>query len=169
MKFLHYIFLFLSIGFAGCQSSNEIYMVRHAEKSTAPANDPLLTDKGKVRSESLKDLLKDKNIKAIFSTRTIRTTETATPLSMLINMPIQFYSNDTTITFMQRVINLKKNALIVGHSNTLLPMLDALHLSHSITSIPDAVHNNIFIIKTKNGKPVKVTETTYETMPATAK
>lgn len=144
-------------------------MVRHAEKSTVPPNDPPLTDNGKVRSESLKNILKDKNIKAIFSTQTIRTRETATPLSRLINVPIQSYSNDTMIAFMQSVIALKKNALIVGHSNTLLPMLDALQLSHNTTTIPDAVHNNIFIIKTKNGKVAKVTETTYEGMSATVK
>ena len=144
-------------------------MVRHAEKSTEPGNDPPLTAEGKIRAESLKDILKNKNIKAIFSTERIRTRETAMPLSRLINVPIQSYSNDTTIAFMQKVIDLKKNALIVGHSNTLLPMLDALHLSHTITTIPDAVHNNVFIIKTKKGKAVSVTETTYESISASVK
>ena len=166
MRFLICIVLFSSACFfTSCQSTNDIYIVRHAEKSTAPPDDPYLTTEGKQRAEALKDLLKDKNIKAIFSTERIRTVETAKPLSQLMNVPIQYYGNDTLAAFLQRVIDLKKNTLIVGHSNTLLPMLDALHLPHNIHNIPDAVHNNIFIIKTKAGKAVKVTETTYEAMP----
>jgi 2,3-bisphosphoglycerate-dependent phosphoglycerate mutase len=162
MKFTICIAAFLLMIFTGCTTSNEIYIVRHAEKGTQPPNNPPLSGEGKTRAESLKNILKDKNIKAIFSTNLTRTRETATPLSLLINVPIQSYSNDTTIAFMQRVIALKKNALIVGHSNTLLPMLDALHLSHNMTNIPDADYNNIFIIKAKAGKAVKVIETMYE-------
>jgi hypothetical protein len=48
-------------------------------------------------------------------------------------------------------------------------MLDTLKVAHTVTTIPDTVHNNIFIIKTKNGKAVKVTETTYEAMSAVVK
>ncbi|HEV8080637.1 MAG TPA: histidine phosphatase family protein, partial [Chitinophagaceae bacterium] len=69
MKFIICTALFLSIFFfIGCQSTSNIYIIRHAEKSAEPANDPHLTSEGKQRAETLKDLLKDKNIKAIFST-----------------------------------------------------------------------------------------------------
>ena len=163
MKFLIYLTIFF-ICFTACKTTNEIYIVRHAEKSTEPAIDPHLTNEGKIRADALKNILKDKNIKAIFSTERTRTVETVTPLSKLINTPIQYYANDTLLAFMQRVIGLKKNALIVGHSNTLLPMLDTLHLSHAIIVIPDNTYNNIFIIKTKGNRAIKVTETTYEAM-----
>ena len=169
MKFFIYIAFFLSVSFLiSCQSTNQIYIVRHAEKSTVSPNDPHLSIEGKVRAETLKSLLKEKNIKAIFSTATKRTLGTATPLSSLINIPIQYYGNDTLQKFLQMVSGLKKNVLIVGHSNTCIAMLNELDLPHTITSIPDNGYENIFIIKTKNGKPLKITETYYNS-PASKK
>ena len=170
MKLLLYTGVFLLLfSSCSCQNTNDIYIVRHAEKSTEPAYNPPLTAEGKKRAETLKEILKDKNIKAIFSTPTVRTMETAVPLSNLINVPIQFYNNDTMAVFLQKIIDLKKNVLIVAHSNTILPMLDRLQLSHNITSIPDNVHNNIFIIKTKDNKAVTLTETTYEALSPVVK
>lgn len=161
MKFCLYI-IFLSVFLlTGCQNIKEINIVRHAEKSTEPPNNPHLTIEGKVRAEALKFFLKDKNITAIFSTQTSRTVETATPLSNLINIPIEYYGNDTLPAFVQRVIGLKKNALIVGHSNTVIYMLNGLHLPYTITNITDNDYDNMFIIKVKNGKAKNIKETTY--------
>lgn len=161
MKFCLYIVFLSGFFLISCQSTKEIYIVRHAEKSTEPANNPHLTIEGKVRAETLKFFLKDKNIKAVFSTQTSRTIETATPLSNLINIPIQYYGNDTLAAFMQKVISFKKNAVIIGHSNTIVFMLNGLDLPHTITIIPDNDYDNMFIIKTKNGKAKKIKETTY--------
>ncbi|MGI8582631.1 MAG: histidine phosphatase family protein [Chitinophagaceae bacterium] len=162
MKFLIYTVFFLSgFFFTSCPATNEIYVVRHAEKSTEPANDPHLTNEGKQRAETLKDLLKDKNIIAIYSTETNRTVETATPLSRVIKIPVQYYGNDTLSVFLQRVISLKKNVLIVAHSNTSITMIKGLNLSHTTTFIPDNVYDNMFIIKVKNGRAVKINETSY--------
>ena len=170
MKLWIYTLIFLFTGFtSSCQNTHEIYIVRHAEKGTEPAYNPPLTSEGKQRAEALKELLKDKNIQAIFSTPTARTMETAKPLSNLVNVPIQIYGNDTMSVFLQKIIDLKKNVLIVAHSNTILPMLDALHLSHNITAIPDTVHNNIFIIRTRANKAETVTETTYEALSPVVK
>jgi len=170
MKVLIHVVIFLFISLSGIsQNTNEIYIVRHAEKSTDPAHNPPLTNNGKQRAEALKTLLKDKNIQAVFSTATARTTETATPLSNLMNIPIQYYGHDTLSAFLQRVIQLKKNVLIVGHSNTILPMLDQLQLSHNTINIADTVYDNIFIIKTKDNKAVSLTETTYEALSPVVK
>ena len=170
MKLFLYTLVFLLLCSSGsCQNTNEIYIVRHVEKSTEPAHNPALTNEGKQRAETLKELLKYKNIQAIFSTPTARTMETAKPLSSLVNAPIQFYNNDTMTVFLQKIIDLKKNVLIVAHSNTILPMLDALKLSHKVTSIPDNVFNNVFIIKIKGNKAETVTETTYEAMSPVVK
>ena len=164
MKFCLYIVFLSGFFLISCRSTKEIYIVRHAEKSTEPANNPHLTIEGKVRAETLKFFLKDKNIKAVFSTQTARTVETATPLSNLISIPIQYYGNDTLLTFMQRVMRLKKNALIVGHSNTVVFMLNSLDLPHTITNIADNDYDNMFTIKVKNGKAKKIKETTYGTV-----
>ncbi len=160
MKYILTILLF-SILATSCESTNNIYLVRHAEKSTEPANDPHLTKEGKQRAETLKDLLKNKNINAIFSTQTNRTIQTTTPLGQFINIPIQHYGNDSLPGFLQSVISSKKNVLIVGHSNTLIPMIGSLNLPYAIKNIADNDYANLFIIKVKGGKAIKITETTY--------
>ena len=157
-------FLLFSILSTSCKSTNNIYLVRHAEKSTEPTNDPHLTKEGKQRAETLKDLLKNKNINAIFSTQTNRTIQTTTPLGRLINIPIQHYGNDSLPGFLLSVISSNKNVLIVGHTNTLIPMIGSLNLPYAIKNIADNDYANLFIIKVKGGKAIKITETTYGTM-----
>jgi phosphohistidine phosphatase SixA len=136
-------------------------MVRHAEKSAVPADNPHLTEEGKTRAIALKELLKDKNISHIYSTNYNRTKETATPLSTSTSVNIELYKNDTTIKFLNKVKALKGNSLVVGHSNTVINMLDSLGVSHSITNIPDNDYDNLFIIKVKNGNVKSLTESTY--------
>jgi phosphohistidine phosphatase SixA len=128
---------------------SKIYIVRHAEKSTEPKNNPHITVQGEQRAEALKELLQEKKIQQIFSTNTNRTKETATPISNFVNVPIQLYSNDTTSNFYKYIFLSKKNTLVVGHSNTVLKMLDSLHLYGKIKSISDNEYDNLFIVKVK--------------------
>jgi phosphohistidine phosphatase SixA len=128
---------------------NKIYIVRHAEKSTEPKNDPHLTAQGEQRAEALKILLQNNKIKQIFSTNTKRTKETAKPMSSFANIPIQLYNNDTTSNFYKHIFLSKKNTLVVGHSNTVLKMLDSLQLKRSKIAIGDNEYDNVFIVKMK--------------------
>jgi phosphohistidine phosphatase SixA len=132
---------------SGCY--HNIYIVRHAEKSTDPKNDPYLTAQGEQRAEALKLLLQNKKIKQIFSTNTNRTKETAKPMSSFTNIPIQLYNNDTISNFYKHIFLSKKNTLVIGHSNTVLNMLDTLGLVRRIQSIGDKEYDNIFIVKVK--------------------
>lgn len=161
MRFSIYMVVFLLAGTAGCQTTNEIYIVRHAEKAAEPASDPVLSPEGKKRAETLKELLKNKNINVIFSTQRVRSTETAAPLSRLIKVPVQIYGNDTLTQFLQNIILSKRNTLIVGHSNTSVTMVKSVQLPHVVTFISDDDYDDMFIIKVKNGKAVKIIETTY--------
>ena len=61
--------------------TTNFYIVRHAEKSATPKEDPLLTEAGKQRAERLKGILSNKGIKKVYSTKTLRTTSTAKPLA----------------------------------------------------------------------------------------
>jgi phosphohistidine phosphatase SixA len=139
--------LFIVAILSACTST--IYIVRHAEKSTEPKNDPHLTVQGEQRAIALKELLQNKKVKQIFSTNTNRTKETAMPISNLANIPIQLYNNDTTSNFYKHIFLSKKNTLVVGHSNTVLKMLDSLHLQGNVKSIGDNVYDNLFIVKVK--------------------
>ena len=158
---MKYLILLCALIFGSCQNTTKIYIVRHAEKNITPANDPQLSQAGLRRAEELKEVLKGKNIGNIFSTNTYRTRETAMPLSMQINVPMQLYVMDTVKRFLAHVSNMRTNVLVIGHSNTLLPMLDYLGVQHTVTAIGDYTYNNLFIVTVKKGKAVKVEETTY--------
>src|SRR6476661_6509268 len=74
-------------------STTKYYIVRHAEKETAPVmtSDVLLSENGKQRAIALKEALLHQKIKHIFSTNFKRTVGTAQPLSDAIGVSIQHY------------------------------------------------------------------------------
>jgi len=159
------LLLFAFVFLAACAAPSKIYLVRHAERSKEPPENPHLTMAGQKRAQDLAAYLKGKNIKRIYSTETNRTRETAKPLSEAIGKPVQIYKNDTLKALLLRIIESGDNTLVVGHSNTLLPMLDALQIKHQITEIGDNDFDNIFQIRVKKksltGYSFKLKEDVY--------
>ena len=147
-------------------NSTKLYIVRHAEKSTNPPKDPDLTDEGRERAETLAMFLKNKKIKAVYSTDTRRTKQTAEPFTLQEGLTIQSYKNDTLQKFLYHVLDAEQNALIVGHSNTVIRMLTELDLKPSIKEIPDNDYDNFYIVTLKakdgsGGYKLKLKEKTY--------
>ena len=159
------LLLFAFVFLAACAAPSKIYLVRHAEKSTEPPDNPHLTPAGQQRAQDLAAYLKNKKIKRIYSTETNRTRETAMPVSKETGKPIQIYKNDTLKAMLLRIIEGDDNTLIVGHSNTLLPMLDALQIKHQIKEIADNDYDNIFVVRVKRksltGYSFKLSEDVY--------
>lgn len=141
-------FLF-SIVLISCRV-HQVYLVRHAEKAGAMQKDPPLTDAGTQRAGELANLLAGKKIREIYSTKTIRTMSTAQPLAARLKLKVQPYSPDTVLVLLNRLKNGNQNTLVVGHSNTVLPMLEMLGVSHSKKEIPDWEYDNIFRVTFRN-------------------
>lgn len=159
------IFILVSCSMVQCRST-KVYIVRHAEKSTNPPQDPDLTDEGKARAEDLARELNNNRISQVYATDTRRTRQTAEPFSMQSGIPVQLYKNDTLLKFLYHVLDAEKNTLIVGHSNTTLKMLKELGLNPSIKTIPDNDYDNLFIVTLKSkggpgGYNLKLREKTY--------
>lgn len=142
-------------------SSQTYYIVRHAEKAAVNGNtnmtatDPPLTDAGKARAEALKELLKDKKIGHIFSTNTLRTRSTAEPLSKQLGLAIETYGPKPDTSFIRQLKELKTNAVIVGHSNTIddiVNMLCGEHLVHA--DIDESIYNNLFVVTIRQQKAI---------------
>ena len=147
--------LLLSVLATGC--SQKYYIVRHAEKAQASdgitmqtKNDPPLSDAGKRRAEELKLKLAGAGIGQVFSTNTLRTVQTATPFAESRGLTIQHYGK-TDSTFFAQLKSLKKNTLIVGHSNTVDDLVNGLIGKVHFTDLPDAAYDNLFIVR-KKGK-----------------
>ena len=136
--------------------SQTIYIVRHAEKAAQAANmssDVPLSEAGVQRAEELKRLLLKKKIAYIFSTDRIRTKSTGKPLSDAIGIPVELYANDTMPKFIERVKALKKNVLIIGHSNTIDDLANTLCSEKKIPAdFAETDYDNLLIVKIKKKK-----------------
>lgn len=146
-------------------TTNKIFIVRHAEKAAAPRDNPNLNQSGNDRARDLAFLLNHRNIRRIYATETNRAIETATPLSQMIDVPVERYSNDTLLKFLVKVVQSEQTSLIIGHSNTVLRMLEELEIAHRIRTIADNDYDNLFIIKVRKGNPIgykyRLKERTY--------
>jgi broad specificity phosphatase PhoE len=151
---MKYLLLLLIVAFASC--SHTYYIVRHAEKAVAGANmssDVPLSDKGKERAEALKAILKDKKIGYIFSTNTIRTKSTAQPIADLLGLKIEIYKPVPDSAFIRQLRSLKKNVLIVGHSNTVDDIVNMLCGKKEVAGdLPDTEYSKLFIVTVKGKK-----------------
>jgi len=166
---MYRLWIVLAVVLTGC-SSTRYYIVRHAEKAIVTkdsvgmmANNPPLSEPGKVRAFVLRDELKSEHIKSIYSTNTIRTISTAQPLSDLTGVPIVVYSpsKDSADAFTSRLKNTKGNVLVVGHSNTVDDIVNRLTGRPDIAGdLADAEYDNLFIV-TKKGKKWTFTRKKY--------
>lgn len=138
----------LFISAAGFAQTTVVYIVRHAEKDMADGNvkDPRLTPEGLKRSFDLSTKLEKEDIAAIFSTDYIRTRQTAEPLSKRLKQKIQIYDPSIPSDIVRYVNNnyKGKTVLIVGHSNTILPMIRAFGGSTTVTEIKDYDYSYLF-------------------------
>lgn len=147
------VFWALLVFLQSCTST--YYIVRHAEKSTTPPNDPLLTEKGLQRAQNLKVMLSDKKIERIYSTKTQRTMDTARPLAQVLHKEIEIYSASEQAGFIEKLKSIKSNSLIIGHSNTIRHIINGLAQKEILSKdLEDYEYDNVFVVKRKTiGKP----------------
>jgi broad specificity phosphatase PhoE len=99
-----------------------IYLVRHAEKA-AEGKDPELTAQGQGRAQNIATILQKAGITSMFSTPTVRTTQTAQPLAARTGLAVQTYDPRAPKALVEKVKSLSGAVLVVGHSNTLTELV----------------------------------------------
>ena len=137
--------------FASCASTNTFYVVRHAEKESANSNmtsDVPLSAAGMERAEALKELLRDKKIELVLSTNYKRTIATGQPVASQIDRNVHIYDPRDS-TFLPSLKKKKVNILIVGHSNTVDDIVNAIMGSKELSDLPESQYGDLFILKRK--------------------
>ena len=128
-----------------------IWLIRHAEKDpTDPnQNDPGLSVDGEARANNLVAYFKDTTLVALYATKYKRSIETITPLSNDKNLIPKIYDAMAFSALVDSVNNnfSNKNVLVVGHSNTLVPIIKAFGAVSPVQTISDSDYNYIFRIK----------------------
>ncbi len=109
----------------------KVFVVRHGEKISETAD--ALSDLGKQRAKCLEETLKDADIGTIITSDAHRTQETAAPLAEKRHVtPVVLPANDTKKISDRAYAEVPGgasrggNVLIVGHSNTIPQILNAL-------------------------------------------
>jgi broad specificity phosphatase PhoE len=126
--------------------------VRHGEKSLAVANDPdpVLTTAGKARAAALAVTLANRGVTNIISTQWTRTRETARPLAELLGLTPEIVPSggsafaDSTAAAVLR--HKGGTILVVGHSNTIAPVIAALR-GPRLPDLCDSEHSNLFVMR----------------------
>ena len=130
-----------------------IYLIRHSEKDIFSENqtDPPLTECGKKRSESLSFFFENIEIENVYSTDYSRTLETANAIAYSRGIEIKYYEPSELKHFSDKLLSLKKNSLVVGHSNT-TPVLSGLLIDESLEPFSEDIYNRIYKVEINEDK-----------------
>ena len=122
-----------------------IYLVRHAEKdlTSKEAKDPPLTPCGQLRAASLQNFLAEVDLDAVYSTDFVRTLGTASPVANSKGLEIQLYNPKALEDFARHLLVGKKNALVVGHSNSTSALAGYL-VGSEFEPIDESVYDRIY-------------------------
>jgi broad specificity phosphatase PhoE len=135
-----------------------VIVVRHAEKSAEPANDPSLTAVGEARARALLAAVRDAGISAIITSQFARTKATAAPIAAALGLtpevvPTSADPNSARVTADAIRAHVGQTVLVVGHSNTVPFIIDALGAKEP-APICDSAHDNLYIVTLRpNAKP----------------
>lgn len=127
--------------------------------ATAMIKDVPLSEAGKIRAGALKELLKTKNIKQIYSTNYIRTQSTAMPLSEYLGIAVEVYDAGDTNFISKLVRQPSGNVLIIGHSNTVDDIVNELAGSIEVKAdLSDSQYGDLFVVKRRGKKCIFLKE-----------
>lgn len=143
-----------------------VFVVRHAERADAVGGgasmmteDPELSPKGRARAESLARMLRDAEIRAIYTTGLRRTRQTGAPIAAAAGVRITAIPAADVSALVEKVRGERGNVLIVGHSNTVPEILAALGVRGSI-EIREDEYDNLFVVF--RGDPARLLRLRYE-------
>lgn len=142
------LLLTLSIGNAGANQPDgdfKLYLVRHAEKQADAGEDPGLTDAGRFRAHQLVKLFRYRDIENIWSTDYQRTRDTAATLAATLKLEMKLYDPYDLPALSNRLLEDRRNALIVGHSNT-TPDLTRLLCRCDISDMDDSEYDLLYVV-----------------------
>ena len=157
------IILFVILFYVVCsaayakQKITTVLLVRHSEKLTTPADDPVLSPQGTVRAQLLVRMFENSGLNAIYTSQFTRTKLTAEPLAKRFGIPLETVDAKTTNKLVESILSKHSGGtvLVVGHSNTLPEIIEALGAG-KIQEIDDLDYDNIYVVTVSGNGIAKV-------------
>ena len=145
-----------------------VVVVRHAEKATLPAEDPVLTEIGMQRAGIFATMLDSASVKAIYTTQFARNRQTAMPVAQRQGisptvLPITSGKVPEYAQALQRDIALNHpgtTVVVVAHSNTIDDIILALG-GPDIGDLSEDDYNRIFILSVGNSGEASLVEAAF--------
>jgi broad specificity phosphatase PhoE len=129
-----------------------VVLVRHAERASAPPDDPGLSDAGRARAEALAEALEHARVDAVITTQYERTRRTAEPLARGRQLtPVIIRAGADTAAHVREVATAVRLqppgsfVLVVGHSNTVPAIVGALG-GPTLPDLCDAEYATLFAL-----------------------
>ncbi|WP_443945283.1 histidine phosphatase family protein [Pedobacter sp. AW1-32] len=131
--------------------TTDIWIVRHAEKEKAnpQEKDPDLSVEGEERAAALAIYLKKENIDVAFTTPYKRTRQT---IDSLVIPKVISYTEIPAMVELIKKTYLGKKIIIVGHSNTLMQIIEALGAKKPKDELAEDDYDYIFHLTLKGNK-----------------
>ena len=141
------VLFFLAGSLLADQKVTTVFLVRHAEKSKTPVDNPLLTEEGTQRSKDLIHVLGSAGIKTIYVSQWTRTQLTAEPVAKHLGIkPEQMDAADSkklADTILTK--HAGQTVLVVGHSDTVPEIIAALG-GPSMPELGEFEFDNLFVV-----------------------
>jgi broad specificity phosphatase PhoE len=139
--------LFIASYSVAADEITTILLVRHAEKTTVPADNPVLNEQGKSRAEDLIRILGNAGIQAIYTSQYDRTRLTAEPIAKNLSITIRQIDAQKTPELVKEVLSKNKGqtVLIVGHSNSIPEIIQAFG-GPAMDEIDETQYDNLFVL-----------------------
>ena len=138
-----------------------VIVVRHAEKMDQ-SDDAGLSPDGLRRAKALADLLRGAGVTHIIATEFRRTQDTAAPLAAALGLPVDRVPARDFAALAAKIHGFEPDAivLIVGHSNTIPPMLATLGWPNQL-DIKDPDYDNVFVLTPRPGQRAAMVRLKY--------
>ena len=148
MKRVLFCLVLVALASSALAEQPVVFLVRHAERAAISGRVPSdtgLSREGKARAQSLATALKDAKIAAIYTTEFKRTQETAAPVAQSLGIRPEVVSAGDLRPLMAKIKSARENVLVVGHSNTLPQIINALGVFERI-AITESDYDNLFLV-----------------------
>jgi len=125
-----------------------VWIVRHAEKDLKNSSDPDpgLSLDGQDRAKDLASLLRPNRLLAVYATPFRRSMQTAQPTAYGHGLIVQTYDPNDPADLVSSVLRKYKSGgvVIVGHSNTILELVEAFGIKRPIPEVSEDHYDYVF-------------------------
>jgi len=140
------LLLTLSAASLAADSGRTAIVVRHAERAVGPmSSDVPISEAGKCRANKLAQMLGDAKVTAIFTSEAARTQQTAEPLANKLGVKPEVIPAKDVAGLVQRLKTGQGVALVVGHSNTVPEIVNALGAGPA-APMPDDEFDRLYVV-----------------------